>query len=551
MSNPILMAELAPQRLRGGVNRLRWLYVALLLVELAIFLAIAFQSQVHSILRGEASTWHRSFWDFYSIFYVQHVVALAVLAPIFAAGSIAREKALGTFELLLTTELTDAEIVLGKWISLLFQTVRWTLPAWPLLAFFHAMLGLPGWPLLAWLAGTLLWTAMATTIALGCSALMRNGAAALAVSYLLLTAVVYCLLRFADLGDLVPWDARSLSAAWRSPSVWAMLLATSLPLAVLAGSLRPLHRWQTRSVRTETTHDRVHLPPVSDEPIYWKQRWLGSAMRLPLLYRVPRAWRRPLWIALACAAIVAVDPSGPSLVLATLVLLIAVPSYSALVASAAYSGEREQGTWESLLATPLRTYDLVEDHHRAISARVREFWMLTLIPVALLCTRVFLEHNLEDAVSIVASLIYVWGVAWVASPSAAASGLRCSAKASTMWRSLFATVGGVAGRIGLVAVLAYIPASVIFIMNREHFLIRVVCLAVVGGVYWYGTKTALHDVSENDLWKAQLTLFQLAKHRIGLDTDPVLKRKHPRRTSRSADQNDDNPNRRTHGDWIS
>ena len=196
--------------------------------------------------------------------------------------------------------------------------------------------------------------------------------------------------------------------------------------------------------------------------------------------------------------------------------------------SAAFCGERERGTWESLLTTPLQPYDYVDEQHRAIAQRIQVFCGCMLLPLAVLGIRLFLDESINDPFLPAALLLIGWNVAWAAAPSMAACGLRCSAKASALWRCLFATIGSVILRLLIIVGLAYFPVLVVFEPYRSNAggnLLRIFLLLLGGGAYGYLVRLALHDESEKDLRIAQRTLLLLAKHRLELDTDPPPKRR--------------------------
>ncbi len=545
MSNPILMAELAPRRLRGGVNRLQWLHVTVLLVELVLCLWIALQSQVTEVVNGRAPPWQGVFWNFYSLFIVQHVAALTLLAPIFAAGSITREKALGTFELLLTTPLTDADIVLGKWLAHVFQAVRWTLPSWPLLAFFQGLLDLPGTTLLLWLAGTLLWTATSTTVSLVCSALIRNGAAALLASYLLLAALLTGLFRFADLGTLVPWDTPTILDAWRSLAVWAPLAVAVLPLAILSLSLRKLHRWQHSDAKRTASHARAELPPVGFEPIYWKQLLVGTSMRMSLLRRFSRRSRAVLWIAATCTFASAFTPSALSVVIALFTLLYALPFFAAVLGSAAIAPEREQQTWDAIRLTALEPEEIVAQLRRAIVETMLGAWRLSSLAVAVLVLRLTEGESWTVSAMVAIPVFGAWALNRCTIPLAVMAGLRASARAPTFWRSLVPTIFECMGYallfatasfvIGLMVSLVFVPLLFAALCSGKEeigFVILSLYFGVYGVcVYWYHASFA-NQVGDG-LFTAAVEELEAKKLR-GVDPGPREPPSEPRRDRRKA-----------------
>jgi hypothetical protein len=531
MSNPILMAELAPQRLRGGVNRLQWVYVALLLAELAACLVVSFKAHLQTELTSRATPWQGAIWTFYNLFFVQQVVAVTLLAPIFAAGSFTREKSLGTLELLLTTPLTDGEIVAGKWLAHLCQAVRWTLPGWLLLAFFQGLLGLSGWTLALWLAGTLVWAAAATSVALVCSALARRVIVALGFSYVILAAMLLSLFGFADLASLVPWDELTLADSWRSTSVATLLATACVPLAVLSVSLRRLIRWHLSGMKSVLTTRRLAVPSVGDEPIRWKHRWFGAAMGQGGIRALPRRGRAVLGavaLLLFCAAF---TPSALALLAALLFVLLALPFAAAMLGSASIAPEREKNTWDAVRLAQLDPNEIVDQLRSAIVDALRFPWLFGFLAVAAMVLRLSAGWSWTAATGLAIILFGAWGLNLFTAPLAAVSGIRNSARSSTFWRSLVPTLLECAGYAALL-VLAFLAVAIVAIVPCVILLAAANCsgsdtiyeaaLAIyfavtVFGVFQYQSRIT-NQIIDVQLAEAAEALRAINCHELELDT---------------------------------
>ncbi len=331
------------------------------------------------------------------------LVALALLiAPAVLAGSLAGEKERGSIGLLLSTQASSGDIVMGRWVGRLAPVALIAASAFP---------GLLGLSFLAGMGGpvTLMLVALPLAVglggggfALGVSAVSRRGRDALLLIYLidavLLVGSVFDPPRPARLsgggtsGLLDFWD----SVGWGmfnpfstlSPLIWeeraAPAVVTSLAwtalgtlgLAVAAWRLRPsclndgskpkrkVHRaWWNR------------VPPVGTRPMLWKElhieragslgrvgRWVGGALIAWLAIGslilgalvVRNSGSQPIggdatrgaesWAVGRLA-----DWYGGSAVVIGFLIQWAV----GLRAGVTIASERERGTWDALLTSPL------------------------------------------------------------------------------------------------------------------------------------------------------------------------------------------------------
>src|SRR5262245_64535947 len=111
MLNPVLILDLQLASRRGRTMLVRYLYALWLFMQVAWVLAHLFD------VPGSPANFAASLEWFIWFNVVQHFLLLLVAVPAQLAGAITDEKAKGTLQLLLTTHLTPAQIVIGKFAS--------------------------------------------------------------------------------------------------------------------------------------------------------------------------------------------------------------------------------------------------------------------------------------------------------------------------------------------------------------------------------------------------------------------------------------------------
>lgn len=134
-TNPICM-----RLVQGGSKRLRHLYVrsgylAILMVILLISLLGPAQSLRELAQRGANA---------FTIVAFGQVALICLLTPVFMAGAIAQEANPRTWDILLTTPLNAAQIVLGNLFGRLFFVLALLLSSLPLFLFIQYFGGVPG-----------------------------------------------------------------------------------------------------------------------------------------------------------------------------------------------------------------------------------------------------------------------------------------------------------------------------------------------------------------------------------------------------------------------
>ncbi len=514
MFEPIFVWEMAPAR-RAGLWKLRRAFVLLLLVEMFLCLFGAFREQTATLTRFEWQERHGVVWRYYQLFCEQHVVALLFITPLLAAGALTREKSQGTFELLLTTELESSDIVFGKLAAQVLQATLWTAPTWPVVALLHGLLGLPGWSLAVWLAGMVAFTAALAAVSLFCSGVMRTSPGAMIASYGVIGLLLAALASSADLGELMPWNADGMRHCWRSPSVLILLATTLVLLTILSGGLRWLYRWSLdREHRRGSIERSREHPALEEEPLYWKQCWLGTTSRLPLLRRMPRGTTMVLGMLLAGGVPFLLDPTFGWCVTHAFAMVFGFAFVAAVRGSATISGEREAQTWDCLLRTPLASFEIVTQNFQGIRDRLHVVWIVYGVVVLVWCLRTILLH--EDFRSVMSALAMV--VAWLLSVSAiragAATGIHSSAKSPTIWQSLIPALFAAIGQLLHVALLSLVFAAVLVAgtMMFGFFLGLLLFLGLLIGFTVMAHRTLIR-YSESDLNMATRILKEM-EHRL-------------------------------------
>ncbi len=321
------------------------------------------------------------------------VVIALLIAPAVLAGSLAGEKERGTLELLLTTSVNAWEIVTGRLTGKLVQVgiiLLAGLPLWVLLAGLAgirvpALLGMIGLPtVLAIGSGG---------VALAASAVSRKGRDALLTVYLagfllipLITtsagsyspqahAVVAPLNPFHGVAALV-WDEDAHPAAW-TMLIWVIL--GLIGLGVAAWRLRPsCLRLMSGEVRSLRRGRYWFVPPVDEgRPMLWKELFIERVSPLGRLGKWIGVLTVLLLIGLSTsyAGLVAYSRWWPSQassdaewyagwIGSTIADSAAMVGYLiqiavVLRAAVAISSERQRGTWDSLLTSPLLGRDIV------------------------------------------------------------------------------------------------------------------------------------------------------------------------------------------------
>jgi ABC-type transport system involved in multi-copper enzyme maturation permease subunit len=439
MLGSVFLLEWKNASRRSRHRRFRALYTGLVVAELLVFLFGWFwRTAWWSWFRGLSL--HESLAElcdeYLWLLMFQHLLLLVLVTPAFAAGSVSDEKARGTFTLLLTTELTAPEIVLGKWLGQAVQVLVLALPALPLLALLQGVSGLSPAVVVAWAAESVLAALLLSAIGLVASVAAQRTTTAVVAVYLLLAGALggAWMAGYGFVLDpllLIPPAQGSVGEGWaRLMFVAAGLTAACLALA--AWRLRPACAAEGAPRRQPRWWAWLARPAVSDAPVRWKERYVGELGLFAFARKLPR----PAWVGLALAlgllAAAYLPASNQDFALHGVGMVLVVSLLVAVRSSAAICRERERQTWDGLLMTPLEPYHLVRGKLWGIIDSVKPYLLAYLVGAL-----VWAISNGPMAVLITA---VSWLVSWPFLYFHAAGGLYQSARGNSSWQALVYTL---------------------------------------------------------------------------------------------------------------
>jgi ABC-type transport system involved in multi-copper enzyme maturation permease subunit len=479
---------------------LRWVYAAVLLVQLAPRLLASLVAE----WRRPGSSALGLYAQFFDSFTAQHFFYLLVLTPALAAGAITDEKTRGTLDHLLTTCLHPAEIVLGKMFSRFCQVLAVALVALPIVGFFGVIADLD----ILFAAGLFAASAVlilgVTALSVLASVWCRRTRDAVLCSYLVLIAG-FGLVRAAAAAGwtapaeyLSPWYAIArdgdgrltvrlvrFALAWLVPTLGCVLLA--------CWRMRPATEKMRQGTRPGWAGRRLAPMGADENPVVWRERCVQGIAPLARLRAIP-TWLAVPAVALASAAalivpvlvlldgrvnpIAVLDQEGltglhlalalngvnswavasphAGIALAVFFLLVTVR------ASGAITDERERGSWDQLLLTPMTTREIVRGKFWGVLRAAVPYlaaYAVPALPLALLIG--------GEAFAV---CFFAVGTMLLGAPWLAALGLFCSANLSSSWRSLLATIAAgyayllVTSQLTVVAIFAFCIVKLVFMI---------------------------------------------------------------------------------------
>ncbi len=393
----VVFNPIAVRLVRNGSRRKTHNYVRT--AYLAVLIIVLLWSLLLNASPGSGGASYRELAEagassFTVIAYLQ-IVLICVLAPVFMAGAIAQESNPKTWDILLTTPLSAAQIVLGNLIGRLLFVLALLLASLPLFATTQYFGGVPASSIFVsfLIAGCAAFLVGSIAIALSVSRVVGRRAVftfyVVVVSYLAVTAALdslsgrpgvtwwtglnpflalRALLNPASYPRAEPGSLSGLAAfflerpvtAWctLSAGIGVLLLALST-FTVRAGGLRA----NTRHTRHTTTADGVvvgsHRAPrhVWPNPIAWRE----AAARNGTFWRILGRWSFVVAGGLGGLVLIAALHGGAigpdefrQILLAVVWTESAVITLIAVnMAATAVSREREDGTLDLILTTPI------------------------------------------------------------------------------------------------------------------------------------------------------------------------------------------------------
>ncbi len=507
MISPVLDLELLQGSRRNGLQILRRIYTGWLVLQFLFFYWLyLIQNFANSMMANDQANHGAA--EFVetctSTLIIQQFWVVALATPALTAGAITDEKTRGTLQYLLTADVNGWDIVLGKMLGRMWQLFLLVLASLPLATFLTALGGLPlplllGPYLLILIPGFAL--ASASLLA---SVWCRQTRDAVLVVYLGLLA----------LAGVIAWSGwahflnplQVLEAAWddridKSELIFrtiACLLAWFAVglfcLALASWRLRGayLRQLQRAGVPPRQRWWSVRRRPVSDDPLRWKESQVEGVAPLIALRRVPR-WLGVVAVAVATTVagltILGQSASGYPSAWEVVVLLAKLPPSEwsqqfqpagerfrglgllamflatlllGLRCSGAVTGERERQTWEALLLTPLAVKQLLRSKLWGIVSASYPYLFAYAIPAVLL--------SILGGTGALLWTLFLLGLTWLAMGYAGSAGLWCSARSSSSWRSLLATIG-----------LGY--AATFIVYGFAMILVPIVFLLILLAVY--------------------------------------------------------------------
>jgi len=412
-----------------------------------------------------------------------------LLAPAVLAGAFTGDPQRSTLGILLSTRVSAGEIVLSRFVSRLCQVGMVAASGLPGVCLLAAYSGIGMKSLAVMLLLTTAVTCGSAGIALSFSVLFNRARDALIGAY----AVGLALLFLPLLGPLwiptamAPWfealnpfwslspliEYGQLGPAWRSILVWSALA----PVGVLTTSwlLRPAYLRRAGG-NNDAARRRRHVPPLGDCPIRWKELYIEADKDFGRLVRVIGQFVLLLMLGGSTLLLTLFiwsswNRQSPEIVEYVLktgavwIKTISLPM-SWLVqwavgirAAAGIAAEKEQGTWNALMMTPLGGGQIVRAKMVESFYSLRWFLAATLI--------VWVLGALLEAVDF-------YGFTTLATRTAVYVGFM---SAVGVWSSLFATTSGraitLALAIWLVGKILFTVAAVLLVLVAMliHYLV--------------------------------------------------------------------------------
>lgn len=413
-----------------------------------------------------------------------------VMSPAVLAGSLAGEKQRGTLGLLLTTAVSAREIVTGRLVGKLSQVAMMLLACLPLLVLLAVPAGLAPPTLAAMLGLPAAVTFGGGGVAIAASALARRGRDALFGVYLL---VLLCLL-----GPLLDWSLGIAVGGWfgalnpffgmadlvwneeaghalRSIGLWGTIGLLGTALASLR--LRPACLSQLGgAARRRGRKWRVWVPPVRDNPMLWKELFIEQAGTLGrfglvlglFLILLLAGGSTALAGLIGWELWVRADPEAADVYRLFLGNWITGSAFLfgcliqwaiGLRAAVAISSERELGTWDALLTSPLEGTEIVRG----------KLWG-SLFALRWLFAATFWAWSLALACGAMSAGYYFFLLAssLVIGAFMAAIGVRTSLASATATKAMAVTIGI---WLGAAAASAFVALVVTAVAHLIYFLL--------------------------------------------------------------------------------
>jgi hypothetical protein len=519
MLGPVFSLELLRGSRRGHLLLLRRAYAAWLVLQLIFLLVPELYRAWPAVEPGPGMA--RFIESYFEVFLAQHFLLIFLATPALVAGSITDEKGQRTLQDLLMADVNSWEIVAGKLFGRLAQVVFLTLPGVPLL-FAVGGYGSVGWRTLAAcaaLSAALLFALGSLSIWASVYARQTRDAVVRVYVWCGLAAVGRAALLWGLPSVVTKVDARSLTGqvlaatfdvlrgfnlqavlrdVWGQDDWGSLVRSLHGPLEVGAAVgvlFLGLAVWRLRPVALRQMEGAVRKPAKErarkdayvdeDDPIRWKERLAGR-----------KFGRRVAAVLLAAATIASgmwiVNLDWPELFMAQgCVASVLISVVVGIRASGSVSGERERQSWDSLLLTPLETWELVREKQIGTMQGYYPLVLAYAVPTLILA-------GSQGPVALVYAAAVVL-LTWTSTFYMAATGVYCSVTSNSSYLSLVWTITRGAGYyLGLLLVftVAYsglmcISVPVLFVLaflglkNLTLVATMGTCLSACGMLTWF------------------------------------------------------------------
>ena len=405
-----------------------------------------------------------------------------LLAPAFLAGSLAGEKERGSIGLLLTTRVNSLDIVLGRLAAGLSQVLMIELASFPAVILFATLAGF-GW------VSTLVLLLLPATVALGgagialaASAISKRGRDALLLVYLidvlLLLSPQLSALGWKPIELLNPFIAIA-PMTWKE-ILWPSLVTSGvwggmgvIGLVIASWRLRPscLAEGNGEKSRRKVKR-RVWVPPMDDErPMLWKElhvervgtlgkagRWIGGLL--------------VFWMGVGSLGLLGYAGWGYFVKHDTSYVDFSITQSSlwygnsamfigfliqwaiGLRAAVTIASERERGTWDALLTSPLEGGEIIRGKLWGSLFALK--WLIGSALLAWTITVVLGGMYWPEYTERLLGLAVI-------GPFMAAVGVRTSLKSSTATKSMGVTMGFWIGAYLLALFVAWVVCVIVAI----------------------------------------------------------------------------------------
>jgi ABC-type transport system involved in multi-copper enzyme maturation permease subunit len=381
-----------------SARRTRYL-VARLAYVLILFLILLMGYSDFYWMQTDARAISRFVGEFFVVFSVLQLVVVVALTPAMVAGTISQEHERRTLDYLLTSQLTNSEIVLGKLAARLLHVGLVLIAGIPILFIVSLMGGIPPRQIVLAGAVTLLTLVTIGSLSMASSVWSRRTRDAVVKAYVLLLAVLIVppivwvttlgsshwaldgLNRIAgELTDLNPFTIVGKVGAAQAMGTQSTLTSVLGPVAVAYGGLslvaivvsvlsvrRVYLNAANRGSRRRRFRLRIWRPGLGRWPMIWKELfaeqammrlgWLASGAMFLIIAII-------LWWTIAYFVETAQSIArGPEFVLFAVGISDFLSSVGVLVCTAraatSVTSEKERDSWVTLLSTPLSASEIL------------------------------------------------------------------------------------------------------------------------------------------------------------------------------------------------